>query len=76
VKEYFVENFYITTSGFFSNPPLLCALQVVGADRMIFSVDYPYSTNQEGRTFLENAPLSTADKEKIAHTNATRLLNL
>jgi predicted TIM-barrel fold metal-dependent hydrolase len=76
VKEYFVENFYITTSGFFSNAPLLCALEVVGADRMIFSVDYPYSTNEEGRLFLKNALLSAADKDKIAHTNAERLLKL
>ena len=76
VPEYFLRNFHITTSGFFTDPPLLVALQVMGADRIIFSVDYPYSTNKQGRTFLDNLSLSPADKEKITHLNAERLLKL
>ncbi len=76
VPEYFLQNFYITTSGFFTNPPLLLALQVMGADRIIFSVDYPHSTNEQGRAFLESASISPADKEKISHLNAERLLKL
>ena len=76
VPEYFLQNFYITTSGFFTDPPLLLALQVIGADRIIFSVDYPYSTNEQGRVFLDSASISPADKEKISHLNAERLLKL
>lgn len=76
VPEYFLRNFYITTSGFFSEPPLLLALQTVGADRIIFSVDYPYSSNRQGRVFLERASISPADKEKISHLNIERLLKL
>jgi predicted TIM-barrel fold metal-dependent hydrolase len=76
VPEYFLQNFYITTSGFFTDPPLLLSLQTVGADRIIFSVDYPYSTNEQGRVFLESASISPADKEKISHLNAERLLKL
>ncbi len=76
VPEYFLRNFHITTSGFFTNPPLLLALQIMGADRIIFSVDYPYSTNEQGRAFLESASISPADKEKISHLNAERLLKL
>src|SRR5216684_2004928 len=76
VPEYFLQNFYITTSGFFTDPPLLLALQVMGADRIIFSVDYPYSTNEQGRVFLDSASISPADKEKISHLNAERLLKL
>lgn len=76
LPEYFLQNFFITTSGFFTDPPLLLALQVMGADRIIFSVDYPYSTNKQGRTFLDNASISPADKEKIAHLNVERLLRL
>jgi uncharacterized protein len=52
----------------------LLALQIMGADRIIFSVDYPFSTNQQGRAFLESASISPADKEKISHLNAERLL--
>jgi len=76
VPEYFLQNFSITTSGFFTDPPLLLALQVMGADRIIFSVDYPYSTNEQGRVFLDSASISPADKEKISHLNAERLLKL
>ncbi len=76
VPEYFLQNFYITSSGFFTDPPLLLALQTVGADRILFSVDYPFSTNEQGRAFLDSASLSPADKEKISHLNAERLLKI
>jgi hypothetical protein len=76
VADYFCENFYVTTSGYFTVPPLLCALQVVGADRILFSVDYPFSPNTEARDFLNALPVSPDDLEKIAHGNADRLLKL
>ena len=76
VPEYFLQNFSITTSGFFTDPPLLLALQIMGADRILFSVDYPYSTNEQGRAFLDSASISPADKEKISHLNAERILKL
>jgi len=76
VGEYFQENFYITTSGYFTDPPLLCALMVLGADRIMFSVDYPFSDNAAGRAFLDRAPISAADRERIAHGNAERLLRM
>jgi uncharacterized protein len=76
VPEYFLHNFHITTSGFFTDPPLLLAMQVMGADRIMFSVDYPFSTNEQGRAFLDHASISPADKEMISHLNAERLLRL
>jgi uncharacterized protein len=76
VPEYFLHNFHITTSGFFTDPPFLLALQVMGADRILFSVDYPFSANEQGRAFLDHASISPADKEKISHLNAERLLGL
>jgi uncharacterized protein len=76
VSEYFHEHFYITASGCFSLPPFLCALQVVGADRILFSVDYPYNSNTLGRTFLDALPVSPEDMAKISHGNAERLLKL
>jgi len=76
VAAYFHTNFYVTTSGYFTDPPLLCALMVLGADRIIFSVDYPYSANVAARAFLDRAPVSPADRDKIAHGNAERLLRI
>ncbi len=76
VGEYFQEHFYITTSGYFTVPPFLCTLQVVGADRILFSVDYPYSPNTVGRNFLNALPISAEDLSKVSHGNAERLLKL
>jgi predicted TIM-barrel fold metal-dependent hydrolase len=76
VGDYFRTNFHITTSGYFTLPPLLCALMVLGVDHIMFAVDYPYSPNAAGRALLNSAPLSPDDLEKIAHGNAERLLKL
>jgi predicted TIM-barrel fold metal-dependent hydrolase len=76
VADYLVHNFHVTTSGFFTDPPLLLAMETVGADRIIYSVDYPYSSNQQGQAFLDGASISPADREKISHLNAERLLKL
>ena len=76
VRDYFRTNFHITTSGYFTVPPLLCALMVFGAESILFAVDYPYSPNASGRTLLDFAPVSPGDLEKIAHANAERLLKL
>jgi predicted TIM-barrel fold metal-dependent hydrolase len=76
VSEYFQEHFYLTNSGYFTLPPFLCALQVVGTDHFLFSVDYPFSPIKEGREFLDRLPVSREDMEKIAHGNAEKLLKL
>lgn len=67
---------HVTTAGYTTVPPLLCAVMVLGVDRIMFSVDYPFSDSAEATAFLRDAPLSPADKEKIAHGNAERLLRL
>ena len=67
---------HVTTSGFFSLPPFEALLHTFGADRIMFSVDYPFSENATGRAFLDSLPVSPADLEKIAHGNADRLLKL
>jgi predicted TIM-barrel fold metal-dependent hydrolase len=75
-REYFCEHFYITTSGNFSHPALLCAVMEMGVDRILFSVDYPFADNVEGRHFVDTAPLSREDKDKILSHNAAKLLKL
>jgi uncharacterized protein len=50
--------------------------KVLGVDRILYSVDYPYLTLTGARQFLESLPISQADKEKIAHGNAEALLGL
>lgn len=76
VGEYFQQQFHITTSGYFTVPPFQCAMEVFGADRILFSVDYPYSPNTVGRNFLDALPISREDMVKISGGNAERLLKL
>jgi predicted TIM-barrel fold metal-dependent hydrolase len=76
VADYFQTNIFLTTSGYTTFPPLQCALSVVGIDRLIFSVDYPYTDNASARAFLDTAPISPSDREKLAHGTVERLLRL
>jgi uncharacterized protein len=76
VAETVREQVLITTAGYTTSPPLLCALLVFGADRILFSVDYPFSDNLEATSFLNAAPISPADREKIAHGNCERLFKI
>jgi uncharacterized protein len=73
---YFARNIWVTTSGLFSIPPVMCTVQVLGIDRVLFSVDYPFGSNAAGRVLLDTLPLSPQDKAKIAGGNAERLLGL
>jgi predicted TIM-barrel fold metal-dependent hydrolase len=76
VSEYVLRHMWVTTSGMFSMPPTLCALSVLGVDRVLFSVDYPFSPNVRGREFLDALPIAPADKVKVAGANAEHLLKL
>ncbi|RXH54521.1 amidohydrolase 2 [Granulicella sibirica] len=78
VAEYFKTNIHITTSGYFTQPPLRCALDVVGIDRTMFSIDYPFSPNTHGRKYLDELAgmLAPEDLASLAHGNAERLLRL
>jgi 2,3-dihydroxybenzoate decarboxylase len=75
-SHYLRHNLYVTTSGVFSHAALLGAVQAIGADRLLFAVDYPYESTAEAVEFLRTAPFSRADLKRIAHRNAARLLNL
>jgi len=52
------------------------ALLTFGIDRIMFSVDYPYSPNTKGRAFLDRLSLAPADMAKLSHSNADKLLKL
>jgi len=76
VSKTILDQVSITTSGLFTLPPFEIALAVFGVNRVMFSIDYPYSSNRQGRDFLDELKLPAADLEKIAHGNADRLLKL
>jgi uncharacterized protein len=77
ITAYLKENVHYTFSGFFFPPTFLALLlELGGVDRMMFSVDHPYQSMADGRAFLEQLPVSAADKERIAHGNAEKLFKL
>jgi predicted TIM-barrel fold metal-dependent hydrolase len=67
---------YITTSGLFTEPPLKLAIDTFGIDRILFSVDYPFSTNEQGAEYLKNLNLSQDQLEKIVFRNADKLFKI
>lgn len=73
---YFGSNILITTSGVSSPAALAGAVLAIGADAIMFAVDYPFEDTAEAVRFLERAPISDADRAKIGHGNAERVLHL
>ena len=75
--EKFRRNFYVTTSGFFSNNALDHCIKEIGIDHILFSIDYPFVPNQPGMKWaLDELTLNETDKEKLLSGNARRLLKL
>ncbi len=75
-SQYIKDNFFVTISGMFWQPAFLCAYLALGADRILFAVDYPYESNKEAVQFMDTALICDSDKEKIYHLNAEKLLAL
>jgi gamma-resorcylate decarboxylase len=76
VANYFRDNFHVTTSGHFSTPALIDTIAEIGADRVMFSVDYPFEDFGDAAGWFDNADLSEADRNKIGRTNAMKLFKL
>jgi len=75
-RDTFCEHFWITTSGNFSTPALMCCIMEMGVDRILFSVDYPFVPNPPGTKWMADLPLSLEDRTKILSGNTKRLLRM
>lgn len=74
--EYFRENFWLTTSGNFRTQTLIDAMLEVGADRILFSTDWPFENVDHAAQWFDSASISEADRVKIGRTNAMKLFKL
>ena len=74
--QYLRDNMLVTTSGNWHEPAFLCTLLTLGADSILFAVDWPYEANKTAIDFLHRLPISAFDKEKIAYRNAERVLRI
>ncbi|WP_375476554.1 amidohydrolase family protein [uncultured Nostoc sp.] len=75
-SEYFMDNFVVATSGVNWTPALMFALSVLGSDRILFAIDYPYESIALAVEGIDNTPMSDADRKKIYHLNAENLFKL
>jgi len=75
-RDIFCKNFYVTTSGFFSDPALICCMLEMGADHILFAVDWPFVMNPPAVKWMEDVSISDSDKVKILSGNARRLLKM
>ena len=76
IGDYLRENVHYTFGGFNFPATFLDLLLEVGAGRIMFSVDYPHGSMAEAHAFLQQIPVTPADRERIAHGNAEQLLGL
>ncbi len=75
-SEIFRRNFTITTSGVEHAPTLRYAMDVLGSDRIMFAIDWPFQPSGPAVTFMNGVDIPNADKAKIFHVNAERLFRL
>ena len=75
-SQYFRDNFYITTSGVNSHANLNFAIDLLGVDRIMFAIDYPYESSAESVAFLDTAPIPVNDRDRIAHRTAERVFGI
>lgn len=76
ITEYLRSNVFLTTSGNFRTPTLVDAIAEVGADRVLFSVDYPFEETADAADWFDSAPIPEADRRRIGSENAARLFRL
>jgi predicted TIM-barrel fold metal-dependent hydrolase len=74
--DYLRENVHYTFGGFNFPATFQNLLLEVGVGRIMFSVDHPYGSMAEAKAFLQQLPVSEADRERIAHGNAEKLYGL
>ncbi len=76
LAEYFQQNFWLTTSGNFRTQTLIDAMLEIGADRILFSTDWPFENVDHACQWFDATSISEADRLKIGRTNAVDLFKL
>jgi 5-carboxyvanillate decarboxylase len=76
IPEYLRSNVLITTSGMAWAPAILFTQQVVGEDRVMYAMDYPYQFHADEVRTHDNLDIPLATKKKLMQTNAERWFRL
>ncbi len=75
-SEYFKRNFVITTSGQESHLALDYSIKALGVENVLWAIDYPYQSSAPAVAFMDSAPVSAADREKLYHGNAEHVFHI
>jgi 2,3-dihydroxybenzoate decarboxylase len=75
-SDYLRENFALTTSGMAWQPAILFAISVLGIDRVMYAMDYPYQYVPDEVKVYDSLPLGAEDLKKFYQTNAERVFSL
>jgi 2,3-dihydroxybenzoate decarboxylase/5-carboxyvanillate decarboxylase len=76
MEEYFRRNFVISTSGVEDPLALEYSIKKLGADSILWAIDYPYQPTAPAVAFMDAAPISEEDRAKIYHRNAERIFHI
>jgi 5-carboxyvanillate decarboxylase len=75
-SEYFQRNIFITTSGVEDPLALKFCIDKIGADRIMWAIDYPFQPTAAAVSFIESAPLTEEHRHKIAYANAEKIFRI
>jgi 5-carboxyvanillate decarboxylase len=75
-SEYFKQNIWVTTSGMQWAPAILFAQQVLGMDRVMYAMDYPYQFVPEEVRVTDELPIGAEDRRRLYQLNAERVFKL
>lgn len=76
ISYYLQNNMYVTPSGVWTPECLEFCVKRLGAERIMFSIDYPFVSAEGQEKILEHPMLTQEERELIAHGNAERLLKI
>ena len=76
VSDYMRENVYITNSGMAWEPAIKFAQQVIGADRVMYAMDYPYQYTPQEVVDMDNMDMDIATKKKFYQDVAEKVFKL
>lgn len=75
-SQYIKDNIVVTVSGVYAREPLICAVEALGRDKVMFAADYPFESVEEAGHFMDDVAIAEDLRAAVAYDNAARLLGL
>jgi 2,3-dihydroxybenzoate decarboxylase len=75
-SDYIKDNIVVSVSGVYAREPLVCAVDALGRDKVMFAADYPFENAEEAGHFMDNVAIGEDLRADVAYNNAAKLLRL